>query len=191
MVKKFILKFHHLSDHDEEEEIEEDDNPNKMDNVLDIFKIEGNLFDFETPLYEAFYEFNYLLRIDTNGETKWPTCTSDIDGLCNGGELLGMVRVGNITYFQDHTWYDELVDGKLKDETLELKAKIEGSWGDATPRVMKFYEWLKNSFENFHELDYEILVKLQEFWWKVNAHKIALFTRMKNFERGEREQIDE
>ncbi|GJX49448.1 hypothetical protein Tco_0276293 [Tanacetum coccineum] len=46
-----------------------------------------------------------------------------------------MVRVGSMTYFQDHRWYDELADGKLKDETLTLKAKIEGSWGDTTPRV--------------------------------------------------------
>ncbi|GKF01999.1 hypothetical protein Tco_0028922 [Tanacetum coccineum] len=51
-------------------------------------------------------------------------------------------------------WYDELADGKLKDETLALKAKIEGSWGDATPG------------------------------WKVNAHEIAPFTRMENFGRG-------
>ncbi|GJX17686.1 hypothetical protein Tco_0218518 [Tanacetum coccineum] len=28
-----------------------------------------------------------------NGKTKWPTCSSDIDGFCNGGELPGMVRV--------------------------------------------------------------------------------------------------
>ncbi|GKA99036.1 hypothetical protein Tco_0826973 [Tanacetum coccineum] len=62
MVEKFILKFHHLSDHDEEEETEEDDNPNETDNVPEIFKIEGNLFDFETPLCEAFYEFKYLLK---------------------------------------------------------------------------------------------------------------------------------
>ncbi|GJU03868.1 hypothetical protein Tco_1114206 [Tanacetum coccineum] len=73
MVEKFILKFHHLSDHNEEEEIE-DDNPNKTDNAPKIFKIEGNPFDFKTPL-----------------------------------------------------WYDKLADGKLKDETLALKAKIEGS----------------------------------------------------------------
>ncbi|GJU17822.1 putative reverse transcriptase domain-containing protein [Tanacetum coccineum] len=73
MVEKFILKFYHLSDYDEEE-TEEDDNLNKMENVPEIFKIEGNLFDFETPL-----------------------------------------------------WYDELADGKLKDETIALKAKIEGS----------------------------------------------------------------
>ncbi|GJU82877.1 hypothetical protein Tco_1285242 [Tanacetum coccineum] len=65
MVEKFILKFHHLSDHDEEEETEEDDNLNETNNVLEIFKIEGNIFDFETPLCEAFYEFNCLLKIDT------------------------------------------------------------------------------------------------------------------------------
>ncbi|GJX44765.1 hypothetical protein Tco_0261441 [Tanacetum coccineum] len=143
MVEKFILKLHHLSDHNEEEETEEDDNPNKMDNVPEIFKIEGNLFDFETPLCEAYYEFNCLLKIDTDmftydtqkfktygeykqelndnkakgtekpwsenrvphqlcdhicepyhfksGGTKWTTCTSDIDGFCNGGELPGMI----------------------------------------------------------------------------------------------------
>ncbi|GJR61544.1 ribonuclease H-like domain-containing protein [Tanacetum coccineum] len=228
MVKKFILKFHHLSDHDEEE-TEEDDNPNKMDNVPKILKIEGNMFDFETPLCMAFYEFNHLLKIDAdlfaydvqnlktydeyeqelknviekgteepwsengvpyqlcdhickpyrfkNENTKWPTCTFDIDGFCNGRELPGMVRIGSITYFQDHGWYDELVDGKPKEETLVLKAKIKGSRGDATPGVMKFCKWLKDIFENFHKIDYNILVKLQECWWKVNAHEIAPFTQ--------------
>ncbi|GKF48974.1 hypothetical protein Tco_0142225 [Tanacetum coccineum] len=96
-----------------------------------------------------------------NGKAKWPTCNSDIDGFCNGGELPGMVRVGSMTYFQDHKWYDELVDGKLKDETLALKDKIEGSWGDATLGMMKFSKWLK-----------------------VNAHEIAPFTRMENFKHG-------
>ncbi|GKA73818.1 hypothetical protein Tco_0780120 [Tanacetum coccineum] len=206
---KSSLKFHHLSNHDEEEETEEDDNLNETNNVLEIFKIEGNLFAFEMPLCEAFHEFNYLLKIDTdlftydiqnfktydeykrefnndkakgteklwskngvpyqlcdhicepyrfkNGGTKWPTYTSDIDGFCNGRELPGIVRVGSMTYFQDHRWYDELADGKLKDETLALKARIEGSWGDATPRVIKFYKWLKSCFENFYELEYEVL----------------------------------
>ncbi|GJV19678.1 hypothetical protein Tco_1368698 [Tanacetum coccineum] len=65
-----------------------------------------------------------------------------------------------MTYYQDHKWYDELVDGKLKEETLMHKAKFEESWGDAALGVMKFYAWLKNSFENFHELDYNVLVKL-------------------------------
>nr|GEV14271.1 hypothetical protein [Tanacetum cinerariifolium] len=37
-----------------------------------------------------------------NGITKWPTCSSDIDGFCHDRELLGMVRVRSMTYFQNH-----------------------------------------------------------------------------------------
>ncbi|GJR57941.1 hypothetical protein Tco_1500103 [Tanacetum coccineum] len=142
-----------------EEETEEDDNLNETENVPEIFKIEGNLFDFETPFCEAFNEFNYLQKIDTdmftyiNGKTNWPICDSDIDGFYNGGKLPGM-------------------------------AKVKGSWGDAAPGVMKFCIWLKNYFENLRELDYDVLVKLQECWWKVNAYEIAPFTRMENFGRG-------
>ncbi|GJY55879.1 hypothetical protein Tco_0454994 [Tanacetum coccineum] len=166
MVEKFILKFHHLSDHNEEEETEEDDNPNKTDNVPEIFKIEGNLFDFETPLCEAFHEFNCLLKLDTDLFTydiqnfkTYDEYTRELNNDKAKGELSGMVRVGSMTYFQDHRWYNERADGKLKDETLALKAKIEGSWGDATPGVIKFCGWLKSCFENFHELDYEDLAE--------------------------------
>ncbi|GJR60708.1 hypothetical protein Tco_1502870 [Tanacetum coccineum] len=155
LVEKFVQKLYQLSDRNEE--IEEDDDP---DYITDIFKIEGNLFDFETPLYEAFNDFNYLLKIDKdlftfdiqgtgtyeeyelnnpvtrdleepwldngvpyqlcdhicepyrfkNGMTKWPTCSSDIDEFCNGGELPGMVWVGSMTYFQDHKWDDPTLE---------------------------------------------------------------------------------
>nr|GEU78514.1 hypothetical protein [Tanacetum cinerariifolium] len=47
-----------------------------------------------------------------------------IDGFCNGGELPEMVRVGSMTYFKDHKWYDEQVNGKTIEETLALKAKV-------------------------------------------------------------------
>ncbi|GKB00670.1 hypothetical protein Tco_0828663 [Tanacetum coccineum] len=81
--------------------------------------------------------------------------------------------VENMTTFQDHKWYDELADGILKEETLMHKAKVEESWGNATPGLMKFCAWLINSFGNFHELDYNVLVKLQECCWKINAHEVA------------------
>ncbi|GJY09899.1 reverse transcriptase domain-containing protein, partial [Tanacetum coccineum] len=184
MVEKFILKFHHLSDHDKEEETEEDDNPNETDNLHnDIAKGTEEPWSENGVPYQLCDHICEPYRFK-NKETKWLTCTSDIDGFCNGGELPGMVRVGSMTYFQDHKWYDELANGKLKDETLAIKAKIKGSWGDASPGVMKFCKWLKNIFENFHEIDYNVLVKLQECWWKVNAHEIAPFTRMENFRRG-------
>ncbi|GJT25642.1 hypothetical protein Tco_0895579 [Tanacetum coccineum] len=115
-----------------------------------------------------------------NGITKWPTCSSDTDGYCKRGELPGMVRVSCMTYFQDHKWYDNLIDEGLKQETLKYKAQIEESWGDATPSVMKFCAWLKNIFENFHELDYDVLIKLEECWWKVNTNEVCPFTHWDN-----------
>nr|GEZ10214.1 hypothetical protein [Tanacetum cinerariifolium] len=50
------------TDHDDEKEIDE------------IFRIETNLFDYETSLCEEFKEFNYLLKIDPDLLTK------DIEG---------------------------------------------------------------------------------------------------------------
>ncbi|GKA39573.1 hypothetical protein Tco_0732124 [Tanacetum coccineum] len=40
------------------------------DEVAEIFRIETNVFDFETPLCKAFKEFNYLLQIDPDVLTK-------------------------------------------------------------------------------------------------------------------------
>nr|GEU99699.1 hypothetical protein [Tanacetum cinerariifolium] len=205
LIEKFIKKFYQLSDDHEEMENDKDDNP---DNIVEIFKIEDNLFDFETPCTYKKYELNNNMTGDLeepwldngapyqlcdhicepycfkNGKTKWPTCSSDIDGFCTGGDLPGMVRLGCMTYFQGHKWYDELTDGKLKEEDLMHKAIIKESWGDATLGVMKFCEWLKSSFENFHELAYDVLLKLEECWWKVNVHQNALFARWENHSQG-------
>ncbi|GKE81526.1 hypothetical protein Tco_1551526 [Tanacetum coccineum] len=124
------------------------------------------------------------LSISKNGRTKWPTCSSNEDGFCNGGELPGMVLVGYMRYFQDHEWYNDLMDGSLKDEALEQKAVCEESWGDAKQSVINFYGWLKKTFENFHELDYGLLGKLREYWWKVNKHECSPFANWRNYIRG-------
>ncbi|GJS69206.1 hypothetical protein Tco_0702047 [Tanacetum coccineum] len=164
MLEKFILKFHHLSDHNEEE-TEEDDNPIEMNNVLEILRIEGNLFDFETSLCEAYHEFCRLLKINID------MFTYDIQNFktydeykqeLNDDEAKGTEKPwseNGVPYQLYHKWYDELADGKLKYETLALRAKIEGSWGDATPGVVKFCKWLKSCLENFHELEYKVLIK--------------------------------
>ncbi|GJW57819.1 putative ribonuclease H-like domain-containing protein [Tanacetum coccineum] len=116
----------------------EEANNNDEQEISKIFKIETNLFNYETPLCTKFNEFNYLLKVDPklftydvertktcedyvdnfndepeepwlkngvpykisdhicepflfkNRETKWPTCSSNEDGFCNGGELPGM-----------------------------------------------------------------------------------------------------
>ncbi|GJS18566.1 hypothetical protein Tco_0413038 [Tanacetum coccineum] len=191
--------------------LEEANNDDEQE-IGEIFRIETNLFNYETPLCMKFNEFNYLLKVDPkvftydvertmtyedyknefndelkepcseggvpyeignhicepfrfkNGKAKWPTCSSSEDGFCNCGELPGMVRIGCMTYFQDHEWYNDLMDGSLKNEALELKAIYVESWGDASQSIINLCAWLKRSFENFHELDYELLVKLQDYW---------------------------
>ncbi|GKA71343.1 hypothetical protein Tco_0777482 [Tanacetum coccineum] len=122
LVENFVLKFYNLCEHDEEEETDDDNDPDVIDNVLEIFKIDDDLFNFDSPLCIAFEEFNHLLKIDPD------LFTYDIQR-----ELPRMVQIGSMSYFQDHKWYDKLMDGKLKDETLTLKTKVEKSWGDATP----------------------------------------------------------
>ncbi|GKD02767.1 hypothetical protein Tco_1177741 [Tanacetum coccineum] len=95
-----------------------------------------------------------------------------------------MVRVGYMTYFQDYEWYDDLTDSSLKEEALKQKAIYEKSWGDATQSVINFCAWLKRCFRNFYELDYELLVKLEECWWKINDHECSPFTNWRDHIRG-------
>ncbi|GKD70357.1 hypothetical protein Tco_1324447, partial [Tanacetum coccineum] len=160
LVEKFIQKFYQPSDDNEEIETEEDDDPN---DIANIFIIEGNLFDYETPLCEAFIDFNYLLKIDMDlftldiqgiktyeeYELNNPITSDavlrnrlDIDGFCNGGELPRMVWVESMTYLQDH-----------------------------------------KCFGDFYKLDYNVLVKLQECWWKINVNEVAPFTRSESYGR--------
>ncbi|GKD28019.1 hypothetical protein Tco_1234233 [Tanacetum coccineum] len=87
-------------------------------------------------------------------------------------------------YFQDHEWYNDLMDGSLKDEALEHKAICEESWGDAKQSVINFCGWLKKTFRNFHELDYGLLEKLQDYWWKMNKHECSPFANWRNYIRG-------
>ncbi|GJT57745.1 hypothetical protein Tco_0992799 [Tanacetum coccineum] len=110
-------------------EANENDDP---DDIAEIFKIECNLFDFETPLCKAFNEFNYLLKIDTD------LFTFDIQGIKTYEEYeLNNNMTGDLeepwSDNGDHKWYDELTDGKLKEEALMHKAKIEESWGMQLP----------------------------------------------------------
>ncbi|GJW01812.1 hypothetical protein Tco_1557063 [Tanacetum coccineum] len=62
----------------------------------------------------------------------------------------------------------------------ELLGVIQESWGDATQGVKNFYAWLKECFGNFHELDYELMVKLDKYWWATNDNEISPFANWRN-----------
>ncbi|GKC30762.1 hypothetical protein Tco_1038056 [Tanacetum coccineum] len=59
---------------DDEVELTNEEFSNYEDEVFEVFRIETNIFDFETPMCKTFKEFNYLLQIDPDLLTK------DIEG---------------------------------------------------------------------------------------------------------------
>ncbi|GJW44739.1 hypothetical protein Tco_0073538 [Tanacetum coccineum] len=50
--------------------IEGNNTPSEKEETVKFFKIETDIFDYETPLYLAFNEFNYLLKVDLDLLTK-------------------------------------------------------------------------------------------------------------------------
>nr|GEW53189.1 hypothetical protein [Tanacetum cinerariifolium] len=91
---------------------EESSNSDDEDEVAKIFRIETNVFKFETPLCRAFKEFNYLLQIDPdvhegpwteNGVWKEPTPVKH--------------------HYLER--YEALNVGKLKKEALKNKAIMD------------------------------------------------------------------
>ncbi|GJV22298.1 hypothetical protein Tco_1371318 [Tanacetum coccineum] len=121
------------TNHDDEQEIGEN------------FRIETNMFDYETPLCEKFKEFNYLLKIDPDLLTK------DIEGfkLMKNTRMTGFMN-GIKTYL-----------GELKEQALRNKAIMEGlisddeSCNDELCELpvcnMRRFKMIKYSFEQDEE----------------------------------------
>ncbi|GJS72496.1 hypothetical protein Tco_0705337 [Tanacetum coccineum] len=61
-------------------------------------------------------------------------------------------------------------------------AMVRAAFGFFLKLAFKF-AGLAYLFENFHELDYNVLVKLQECWWKINAHEVAPFTLSESYDQ--------
>ncbi|GKD41042.1 hypothetical protein Tco_1261249, partial [Tanacetum coccineum] len=124
-----------------------DDNLIEENDIAQIFRIDTDLFDLDTPLCQAFKEFNYLSQIDVDVRTK------DIPGFktydeyksdwiyerdngipwvnerpwTDNGEwaelidLPGFIREVNSIRYEDYEWYDTIEDRELKEEALNNK----------------------------------------------------------------------
>ncbi|GKC54279.1 hypothetical protein Tco_1077024 [Tanacetum coccineum] len=147
----------------DEEVITNDELSNpRGDNLIDeneiaqIFRIDTDIFHFETPLCEAFKEFYYLSQINVdvlikgihgfksyeeykddwiyewNDEILWVNEKPWIDdgkedGYCNTGDLPRLIQEGNLICYQDYEWYATIEDSELKEEALNNKAILEES----------------------------------------------------------------
>ncbi|GKD40085.1 hypothetical protein Tco_1260292, partial [Tanacetum coccineum] len=135
----------------------EDGNLIEENEIAQIFRIDTVIFHFETPLCEAFKEFNYLLKIDVNA------LTNDISGFKTYNEYKDawiyewnkdVLWVANLPWLDygpwmepsdniehigksfcfknghaNYEWYENLEEDELKDEALNSKAIFEGSKG--------------------------------------------------------------
>ncbi|GKD55887.1 hypothetical protein Tco_1289274 [Tanacetum coccineum] len=93
------------------------------------------------------------------------------------------------------TW-DDLVENfvqkfyNLFDHNEEIKTYDENEQELNNDKTQGLDEqWPTNGvpFKNFHELDYNVLVKLEECWWKVNIDEVFPFTR--NYETNNYEDM--
>nr|GEW51058.1 hypothetical protein [Tanacetum cinerariifolium] len=109
---------------DETSDLEETDHDDEQE-IGEIFIIETNLFNYETPLCEEFKEFNYLLKIDHDLLTK------DIEGFKTYEEFKDdWIYEWNNDVPWDYEWYEALEDEELKEETLRNKDIMEGTIDD-------------------------------------------------------------
>ncbi|GJS03989.1 hypothetical protein Tco_0320497 [Tanacetum coccineum] len=123
---------------DDEVELTDEENSDDMDEVAKVFRIDNNLFNFETPMCKAFNEFNYLLQINPYLLTK------DIEGFNTYEDYKDdwiyewnkdvpwvdekpWTNAGVSTKpTPDCEWYEALKDSELKDEALRNKVIMEG-----------------------------------------------------------------
>ncbi|GKA32199.1 hypothetical protein Tco_0718566 [Tanacetum coccineum] len=116
---------------DDEVELTDEESSDDMDEVAEVFRIDTNLFNFETPMCKVFKEFNYLLQIDPDLLTK------DIKGfktyedykddwIYEWNKDVPWVDEKPWTNDGEYEWYEALEDSKLKDEALRNKAIMEG-----------------------------------------------------------------
>ncbi|GKC77582.1 hypothetical protein Tco_1128356 [Tanacetum coccineum] len=56
---------------DDEVELTDEESSSDEDDIAEVFRIDINIFDYETPLCSAFKELNYLLEVDLDLLTKY------------------------------------------------------------------------------------------------------------------------
>ncbi|GJV75352.1 retrovirus-related pol polyprotein from transposon TNT 1-94 [Tanacetum coccineum] len=144
----------------------------KEEETAKNFKIETDVFDYETPLCLAFNEFNCLLKVDpdylqrilwglkpmmitktigsTNGTRMYHGWRED--GYCNRGNFPGAYHIENSLDYQELEWYEALEDSELKDEALRNKAIMEGLISDDESCNDYWKRWESHEI-NYHDYD--------------------------------------
>ncbi|GJX99678.1 hypothetical protein Tco_0356697 [Tanacetum coccineum] len=146
---------------DDEVELMNDEFSDNEDEVAEVFRIDTNIFDFETPMCKAFKEFNYVLQIDPDLLTK------DIEGfktyedykddwIYEWNKDVPWVDEKPWTNTRDYEWYEALEDSEIKDEALRNKAIMEGFIDDDESRYEQMRRWnIYTNYDYAYEINHE------------------------------------
>ncbi|GJY24045.1 hypothetical protein Tco_0397703 [Tanacetum coccineum] len=149
--------------------------------TAEIFRMETNLFEYETPLCTEFKEFNFLLKVDPElftHDIKRTKTYKDYENELNNELEEPWSEVGVPYEIYDHICEPfHFKNGKAKWPTYNLNEDGFCNGGELPRMVRRF-------FGNFHELDYELLIKLQDYWWNVNDHEGSPFSNWRNHIQG-------
>ncbi|GJZ14459.1 hypothetical protein Tco_0550136 [Tanacetum coccineum] len=106
----------------DEIDVSDDETSDIDDEIAKVFRIDTDIFNYETPICSAFNEFNYLLKVDPDLLTK------DIEGFKTFDDYKNdWIYEWNK---DDYEWYEALEDSELKDLALRNKASMEGLISD-------------------------------------------------------------
>ncbi|GJZ47426.1 hypothetical protein Tco_0601258, partial [Tanacetum coccineum] len=121
---------------DDEVELTNEESSDNKDQIAEVFRIDTNVFDYDTPICSAFKEFNYLLKIDPDLLIK------DIEGFKTYDDYKDdwiYEWNKNVSRVDEKPWTDTgvwtkptpaLEDCELKDLALRNKASMEGLISD-------------------------------------------------------------
>ncbi|GKE41427.1 hypothetical protein Tco_1468711 [Tanacetum coccineum] len=98
---------------DDEVELTDEEFSNNEDEIAEVFRIDTNIFDFETPMCKAFKEFNYLLQIDPDLLTK------DIEGFKTYEEYKDVKHFYTPFNYKLDVWNGQHVVGRMMDTVME------------------------------------------------------------------------
>ncbi|GJU25290.1 hypothetical protein Tco_1163911 [Tanacetum coccineum] len=118
---------------DDEVELTDEEFSDDMDEVAEEFRINTNLFDFETPIWKD-------------------------DGYCNRGNLPGNYIIGNQLHYQELERYEALENSELKDEALRNKAIMEGfiKEDDDESHYKQERRWnIYTNYDDAYEIDHK------------------------------------
>ncbi|GJX62516.1 hypothetical protein Tco_0295416 [Tanacetum coccineum] len=167
---------------DDELELTDEESSDNEDEVAEVFSINTNIFDFETPMCKAFKEFNYLLQIDPDLLTKdiegfktyekykddwiyeWNRDIPWVDekpwtdtGVWKEPKPVKHTFRNSLRY-QDYEWYEALEDDELKEEALRNKDIMEGFVNeeddDESQELCEIHELLVCNIRRFEMIKY-------------------------------------